>query len=106
MRNPIRDMSIEYNDNRLSLYCGQLGKCAVSDQTLEIGSMHCHHILPKANGGTDEYSNLVFVTENVHKLIHATQEGTIQKLIQMQNLDKRQLLKLNKLRRSVGLADV
>ena len=106
MRNPIRDMSIEYNDNRLSLYCGQLGKCAVSDQTLEIGSMHCHHILPKSNGGTDEYSNLVFVTEIVHKLIHATQEGTIQKLIQIQNLDKRQLLKLNKLRRSVGLADV
>ena len=30
MRNPIMDRSVEYNDNRLSLYCGQMGRCYVT----------------------------------------------------------------------------
>lgn len=37
MRNPIMDRSIEYNDNRLSLYCGQMGRCYVTKQPLELG---------------------------------------------------------------------
>ena len=106
MRNPIRDMSVEYNDNRLSLYCGQCGKCAVSEQLLEIGQMHCHHIQPISMGGSDEYSNLVFVTEKVHKLIHATKENTIDELLEILNLDKRQITKLNKLRQTVGLSEI
>lgn len=42
MENPVIGRSIEYNDNRVSLYMGQQGKCAVTAQMLEIGSMHCH----------------------------------------------------------------
>ena len=56
MRNPVRDMSIEYNDNRLSLYCSQQGKCAVTGKILEIGRMHCHHKTAKHLGGNDSYS--------------------------------------------------
>ena len=104
MRNPVQHMSIEFNDNRLSLYCGQYGKCAVTGQMLEIGFMHCHHILPMSKGGTDEYKNLALVTETVHKLIHATNEGTVKKLTQALNLEQRQIAKLNKYRVSAGLA--
>ena len=103
MRNPVRDKSIEYNDNRLSLYYGQRGKCAVSGRVLIIGHIHCHHITPVNKGGDDKYSNLLLVTDVVHRLIHATSDETIQSLLRKINLDSRQITKLNKLRCSVGL---
>ncbi len=103
MHNPVRGKSIEYNDNRLSLYCGQGGKCAVSGTLLEIGHMHCHHITPVSKGGDDKYSNLLFVTDKIHNLIHATADDTIKSLLNGLKLDNRQLTKLNKLRCSAGL---
>lgn len=106
MRNPVQGKSIEYNDNRLSLFCGQGGKCAVSGQYLEIGYMHCHHILPLCKSGTDEYANLVFVTEPVHQLIHASTKETINKLFDELNLDKKQLAKLNKFRLMAGITEI
>lgn len=36
MRNPIMDRSVEYNDNRLSLYCGQMGRCYQSAHLLPL----------------------------------------------------------------------
>lgn len=102
MENPIPSESMEYNDNRLSLYVAQKGICPISKELLEIGSMECHHKTPKMCGGTDEYSNLIFLKAEVHKLIHATVEDTIVKYLQMLNLDKSALKKLNKLRNLVG----
>lgn len=46
MRNPVMEQYVEYNDNGLSLFCGQYGKCAVSGVDLQIGDIHCHHITP------------------------------------------------------------
>lgn len=102
MHNPISNRSVEYNDNRISLYMGQLGKCAIIGEYLEIGRMHCHHKLPLYLGGTDEYSNLIFVTDEVHKLIHATNPDIISKYLRILSLDEKQLKKLNKLRKQVG----
>ena len=98
MRNPIPYRSAAYNDNRISLYCAQFGKCAITGEKLEIGNIHCHHKLPKHLGGSDEYKNLVIVSESVHRLIHATNPETIRKYLQKLNLDAKQLRKLNKLR--------
>lgn len=103
MRNPVIGKSIEYNDNRLSLYCGQGGKCAISKMSLEIGHMHCHHITPINLGGDDRYSNLLFVTDKVHILIHATAEETIKALLCELRLDDKQIAQLNKLRQLAGL---
>ena len=33
MRNPVWNATIEYNDNRLSLYSAQMGKCAVTGRS-------------------------------------------------------------------------
>ena len=82
MRNPISYRSAVYNDNRISLYCAQFGKCAVTGKMLNIGDIHCHHKLPKHLGGTDEYKNLVIVCENIHRLIHATNPETIRKCME------------------------
>jgi len=106
MRNPVIGRSVEYNDNRLSLYSGQMGKCFVTGQDLEIGEMHCHHKTPVSQGGKDNYQNLVFVTDIVHRLIHATEPDTIAGYMKFLNLGKRQLGKLNTLRKLVGHEEI
>jgi group II intron reverse transcriptase/maturase len=98
MRNPVPYRSAAYNDNRISLYCAQFGKCAITGELLAIGDIHCHHKRPRHLGGTDEYKNLVIVCEDVHRLIHATTPETIRKYMDKLNLDSKQLKKLNKLR--------
>ena len=98
MRNPIPYRTAAYNDNRISLYCAQYGKCAVTGRKLEIKEIHCHHKLPKYLGGTDEYKNLAIVSEDVHRLIHATNSETIRKYLEKLNLDTKQLKKLEKFR--------
>jgi len=98
MRNPVAYRSIEYNDNRLSLYSAQMGKCAVTGAVMSIGDIHCHHKKPKHLGGTDKYQNLVLVREDIHHLIHATNPNIIAKHMENLNLDPKQVTTLNKLR--------
>lgn len=47
MQNPIKNASTEYNDNRISLYIGQNGKCGVTGEILEHGDIEVHHKIPK-----------------------------------------------------------
>lgn len=98
MRNPVRGRSIEYADNRISLYAAQYGKCAVTGQVMNAHDIHCHHKVPVSMGGTDEYANLVLVLKNAHVLIHASSETTIKRYLSELKLEKSKLEKLNKLR--------
>lgn len=98
MRNPVRGRTIEYADNRISLYAAQYGKCAVTGVHMGAHDIHCHHKTPLSKGGTDEYANLVLVCENIHFLIHASLEPTIEKYAKSLNLSEKQLEKLNHLR--------
>lgn len=92
----------EYNDNRISLYVGQNGKCAVTNLPLKIGKMHIHHKKPKSFGGKANYSNLIYVREEVHILIHAISSDIIKQYKNKLNLDNIGLEKLNMLRKLVG----
>lgn len=98
MRNPNRGKTIEYADNRISLYAAQYGKCAVTGKAMAPHDIHCHHKVPVSKGGTDEYANLVLICKDVHTIIHATQSSTIERLLSFLNLAPKQLLRLNKLR--------
>ena len=103
LRQEIHEQSAAFADNRLSLFCAQYGKCAVTGRILEsLGDIHCHHKLPKEKGGKDSYQNLVIVHKDVHILIHATTESTIRKYLSILNLNKKQLSKVNKLRKETG----
>lgn len=103
MRNPVLDKTIEFADNRISLFAAQYGRCAVTGMELMPYDIRCHHKVPLENGGTDKYSNLVLVTEAVHILIHAVTDSTIQKYLSQLQLNKKQLAKLNKLRELAGV---
>ncbi|WP_396953868.1 HNH endonuclease signature motif containing protein [Niallia sp. MER TA 168] len=102
MENPIKSESMEYNDNRLSKYIAQLGKCAITGKDLIIGEMELHHKKPRNLGGTDAYRNLIFICKEIHKLIHAVKENTINKYLNVLNLNEEQLSKVNTLRKKVG----
>lgn len=92
-------------DNRISLFCAQYGKCAVTGKILQYDEIHCHHKLPKCLGGTDAYKNLIIVHEDVHKLIHATELDTITKYLPIIQNEK-QLSKLNELRKRCNLKEI
>ncbi len=94
--------SVEYMDNRVSLYAAQYGKCAVTGKVLWIDEIHCHHKKPISQGGTDEYKNLIIVHIDVHKLIHAIRPEIIQAYLDKIKPDKSQLDKVNKLRMLAG----
>jgi len=103
LRQQLYGRSTEYADNRLSLYCAQFGKCAVTGRAFKtLEEIHCHHKFPKSKGGKDNYQNLTLVREEVHILIHATAQPTIDKYLAILYLDKKQLSKLNKLRIESG----
>lgn len=73
MNQKLASGSIEYYDNRISLYSAQWGKCYITGKEFQcLEDIHRHHKVAKNKGGTDEYSNLVLVDKDVHILIHAT----------------------------------
>jgi len=62
----------------LHLWLTQDGKCPNCGEhiTKETG-WHLHHILPKAQGGTDAMSNLVILHPNCHRQVHSRREGEL-----------------------------
>lgn len=106
MRNPIPQRSIEYNDNRISLYSGQMGKCAVTGRRLRRDEVHCHHITPRYLGGDDSYGNLRIVHIDVHRLIHAKSIEEVQQLLYLLQLTEQQKERVNILRNRCGLSQI
>ena len=96
---PLICKSIEYMDTRMSIYCAQKGKCAVTGKILEIEEINCHHKVPKKLGGDDDYRNLIIIHSDVHKLIHAKTTEIIEKYFNRLNLTKEMLMKINNLRK-------
>ncbi|PIC57914.1 group II intron reverse transcriptase/maturase [Sporosarcina sp. P12(2017)] len=102
MEHPIPQRSIEFNDNRIALYCAQRGKCHVTGQMLNPMTIHCHHKVPRLQGGTDQYNNLCLVDKEIHILIHAIDEEIISKYKKLLT-NSQSLNKINTLRRKLEL---
>ncbi|AMR06226.1 group II intron reverse transcriptase/maturase [Bacillus thuringiensis] len=98
-----RNDNLEYEDNRISRYSMQLGKCSILGTFLEAEEVHCHHVTPRKLGGKDDFKNLVIVHKLVHTLIHATKKETIVKYKNLLQLDGKQLRKLNMFRQKCNL---
>lgn len=102
MENPIIYRSIEYNDNRISLYSAQGGRCAITGLELKVDNMHCHHKNPRSKGGTDKYQNLIYLIDDIHLLIHSNKGTTQKRIIQQYSLTEEMMDKINMLRKIVG----
>lgn len=93
--------TVELNDNRISLYVAQKGKDAITGQPL-MDSLQVHHILPRSQGGKDNYSNLIMINEDTHRLIHAVDPEVIKYYMQNKRKTGKMIEKLNKYRLNVG----
>lgn len=100
MRSPTK--SIEFDDNRVSKYSAQRGKCGVLKIVLSMEEIHCHHIIPERNGGTDSYQNLMIVHKDIHTLIHLSEPKRIEKHLSLLQLTTSQIEKINILRLKAG----
>ena len=106
LQNPIKERSAELNDNRISLYIAQRGRCSITGKPLRFGEMEVHHIIPLNMEGTDKYENLTIIMSDVHKLVHAVDPEIIKKyLLKLRNATI-DFQRLNKLRKKVGLCEI
>ena len=106
MESTFKGQRAELYNNKIALYSGQNGKCFVTGKPLEIGDIHCHHKTPYYKTKDDSYSNLVLVTTDVHRLLHATKSETIKAYMDMIGPDKKQIAKINRLRKMLDLPDI
>ncbi|WP_267378607.1 group II intron reverse transcriptase/maturase [Bacillus sp. GM_Baccil_2] len=110
MRTYIPNRSIEYNDNRISKYIAQNGKCWVTKYVMGIDEVHCHHKIPYHISSDDSFGNLVIVSDYVHKLIHMTNIELIKERfinLEMTKKDfKTTLKRLNELRILAGTEEI
>ena len=53
MRHPIPTESVRYNDNRVSLYAGQDGKCAITGKKLDVQTCICYRKTNDCKKGND-----------------------------------------------------
>jgi len=106
LRHPIQWRSVQYNDNRIALFVAQYGRCFVTGRTLEGWQVHCHHKVPLSLGGSDDYANLVIVSDDVHRLIHASAADTLADYLRLLALEKPMIAKVNRLREKLNLPQV
>jgi group II intron reverse transcriptase/maturase len=100
--NPVKNESLEFNDNRISLYSGQQGKCYITGEPLKLQEIKVHRKIPRNKGGRDNYSNLMLTTQQLHRLIHEEDINIVKLVIEKINLCKNGFEKLMKLRKLVG----
>ena len=104
MRHPVARETVEFNDNRISLFAGQGGKCAITGEYLTRAETVCHRKVPIWAGGTSEYSNLVLVTQAVEDMLTEKDAEFAWMLSKRLSLDDNQRKKANRLRVAAGLS--
>lgn len=103
MRSNVGNRAVEYLDNRLSRYSMVQGRCEISGVFLTAEMVHAHHVVPLNMGGDDSFENLRIIHKAYHALIHATAPETINRLLRELQPGKKELAKVNKYRRVLGL---
>ena len=95
---------MEYGRN--AAYIAQKGKCAVTHNALSITDMVCMHIKPCKGERNDTYRNLIILSKDVSKLVDATENKVLKKLLQNLTLTVEMQEKINKLRKHRELEEI
>ena len=67
----MKNGTMKYRDFRVSKYSCCRGVSYISGERVPVHEYHCHHILPKSKGGTDDWHNLCVLSESEHKTLHS-----------------------------------
>lgn len=57
---------------RISKYSSVKGVSYLSGQHVPVEEYHCHHIVPRYKGGTNDFHNLCVLSETEHKILHSS----------------------------------
>ncbi len=67
----VMERDLKGKKHLLRVWQQQAGKCPQCLEPITKGSgWHVHHILPKAQGGSDKFSNLMLLHPNCHRQVH------------------------------------
>ncbi|MCM3599071.1 group II intron reverse transcriptase/maturase [Metabacillus idriensis] len=102
----IPNRNLEYLDNRLSRYSMTKGKCEILKEFITASEVHCHHYIPRGLGGTDKYENLRIIHKDIHRLIHATDNQTIENYLKKYLLTVEQVKRINQYRKACNLIEI
>ena len=106
MRNPISNETVEFNDNCVSLFVAQRGKCAICKLPLTLENMRCVRKIPKSCGGDDKYNNLIIVHKEMERLIKSQDNKEIKRILNKYKLESNQRRKVNTIRKNAGLEEI
>lgn len=103
MRHPIPTESVRYNDNRVSLYAGQDGKCAITGKKLDVQTCICYRKTNNCKKGNDSYQNLLFLSLQGLAIVSSEDMMSVAALVKEYSLNAKVITKVNKLRATAGL---
>ena len=106
MRHPIPTESVRFNDNRVSLYAGQDGKCAITGKKLNVMTCICYRKSNACKRGIDSYQNLLLLSKQGMEIVSLKDMQTVASLVKKYSLDAKVITKINKLRATAGLSQV
>ncbi len=102
MQNPLPHESIQFNDNRVSLYAGQDGKCAITGNALLVQECVCHRKSEECKDGRDSYRNLILLSEEGEEMVISEEQDKVLAIVSKYSLNAKVITKLNKLRAMAG----
>lgn len=103
MRHPISTESVRYNDNRVSLYAGQDGKCAITGKKLDVQTCFCYRKTNDCKKGKDNYQNLLLLSLQGLAIVSSEDMMSVVALVKEYSLNAKVITKVNKLRATAGL---
>ena len=103
MRHPISTESVRYNDNRVSLYAGQDGKCAITGKKLDVQTCICYRKTNDCKKGNDSHQNLLLLSLQGLEIVSSEDMMSVVALVKEYSLNAKVITKVNKLRATAGL---
>ena len=103
MGHPIPTESVRYNDNRVSLYAGQDGKCAITGKKLDVQTCICYRKTNDCKKDNDSYQNLLLLSLQGLAIVNSEDMMSVVALVKEYSLNAKVITKVNKLRATAGL---
>ena len=102
---PMYYETVEFNDNSISKFCGQLGRYSITNKTiLDLSNIS---IIKLNKNDNDKYDNIIIVENKVKKLIDIKEVDDMEEISQLKRgLTSEQLEKINKIRKENSLSSI
>jgi group II intron reverse transcriptase/maturase len=65
---------------RISTYSSVKGVSYLSGGFVPVDEYHCHHIIPREKGGTNDFNNLCVLSETEHRILHSSSPERLYKM--------------------------